>query len=146
MIRRGREQGWLRQPIDKLPTWAGFNGVTFKHIKIGPIPGLEHRGSTVIATKDLLGEKEEPLMMVPKELIVSRPNIELFAKSDQHLKEVLDATGDFGRVRLCTLCYAYIADSILQTTRGAVLIFLLMQATKACPDINNIGVHNPLNE
>lgn len=40
----------------------------------------------------------EPLLVVPKELIISRQNIELLAKSDRHLREVLEATGDFGRV------------------------------------------------
>lgn len=38
-------------------------------------------------------------MVVPRELILSRENIDVFAKSDQHLKEVLDSLGDFGRVR-----------------------------------------------
>ncbi|KAF2181986.1 SET domain-containing protein [Zopfia rhizophila CBS 207.26] len=129
MIRMGRAEGWLRRPINALPTWAKFNGVTFNGIRVGPMPGLEHQGSTVIAKRDLSGGKEDALMVVPKELIVSRQNIELFAKSDQHLREVLDAVGDFGR-----------------TTRGAVLIFLLMQATICCPDIKDVGVLSPLNE
>lgn len=33
-----------------------------------------------------------------------------------------------------------------QTTRGAVLLFLLLQATICCPDIRDIGVLNPLTE
>ncbi|KAJ4313258.1 hypothetical protein N0V94_007031 [Neodidymelliopsis sp. IMI 364377] len=129
MIRTGRAKGWLKQPIDTLPTWATFHGVTFNGIKIGPLPGFENRGSTVIADRDLEGGKVEPLLVVPKELIISRQNVELFAKSDRHLREVLEATGDFGR-----------------TTRGAVLIFLLMQATICCPDIKDVGVLNPLSE
>jgi hypothetical protein len=129
MIRRGRTEGWLQQPIETLPTWAEFNGIKFNSVKIGPIPGLENRGSTVIATRELAGNREGPLITVPKDLIISRRNIDLIAKSDQHLREVLDAVGDFGR-----------------TTRGSVLIFLLMQATIACPNIKDIGVLNPLNE
>ena len=62
------------------------------------MPGLEDRGSTVIADRDLTGEIENPLITVPKELIISRENIDIFAKADRHLKEVLDAVGDFGRV------------------------------------------------
>lgn len=100
MIRRGRTEGWLKRPVDTLPAWAEFNDVTFNSIKIGPVPGLEHRGSAVISDRDLVGGKEDFLMRVPKELIVSRQNIELFAKSDLHLKEALEAAGDFGRVRL----------------------------------------------
>jgi hypothetical protein len=98
MIRTGRANGWLKQPIDTLSTWATFHGVSFNGIKIGPLPGFEERGSTVIADRELEGGKVEPLLVVPKELIISRQNIELFAKADRHLREVLEATGDFGRV------------------------------------------------
>ncbi|KAF2798294.1 SET domain-containing protein [Melanomma pulvis-pyrius CBS 109.77] len=129
MFKRGRAEGWLRQPIDALPLWADFHGVRFNGIKVGSIPGLEDRGSTVIADRDLTGGKEDPLMVVPKDLIISRQNIEIIAKADHHLKEVLEAVGDFGR-----------------TTRGAVLIYLVLQATIACPDINGIGVLHPLTE
>ncbi|KAJ4351299.1 uncharacterized protein N0V89_006638 [Didymosphaeria variabile] len=129
MIRRGRTEGWLREPIEGLPTWANFHGVKFNGIKVGPLPGFEERGSTVIASRVLVGEEEEPLMTIPKELILSKQNIELMAKSDQHLRELLQALDDFGR-----------------TTRGAVLTFLLMQATICCPDVKDIGVHTPLTE
>lgn len=101
MIRRGRREGWLKQPIDALPRWVQFNGVEFNGIKIGPIPGLEHRGSTVIAARDLNGGHESPLMVVPKDLIISRENINIVAKSDRHLHQVLDAVGEFGYVRTC---------------------------------------------
>ncbi|KAF2867621.1 hypothetical protein BDV95DRAFT_630999 [Massariosphaeria phaeospora] len=129
MIRRGRAEGWLKRPIDGLPVWARFHGVTFHNIKVGPMPGLEHRGSTVIAERDLSDGNEDPLMVVPKDLIISRTNIELLAKSDRHLAQVLEALGDFGR-----------------TTRGSVLIFLLMQATISCPEIKDVGLINPLTE
>ncbi|KAL6708561.1 hypothetical protein ACN47E_002542 [Coniothyrium glycines] len=129
MIRRGRTEGWLKQPIDTLPRWAAFHGVTFNGINIGPLPGFENRGSTVIADHTLEGGIAEPLIVVPKELILSRENIDLFAKSDRHLQNLLDALGDFGR-----------------TTRGAILTFLLFQATLCCPSTKNIGVLNPLTE
>lgn len=98
MIRRGRTQGWLKESIDVLPTWATFNGVKFNGVKVGPLPGYEDRGSTVIADEKLQGGEAEPLLVVPKELIISRQNIELIAKSDHHLRELLEALGDFGRV------------------------------------------------
>ncbi|ORY13189.1 hypothetical protein BCR34DRAFT_562559 [Clohesyomyces aquaticus] len=129
MIRRGRTEGWLTQPISAFPTWASFHGVSFNGIKISQMPGFEHRGSTVIATRSLESEKDNPLMVVPKEFILSRQNIDIFSKSDQHLKEVIDAVGDFG-----------------YTARGAILMFLLMQATICCPDMQDVGVKNPLNE
>ena len=99
MIRRGRDEGWLKQPIDALPTWAAFHGVKFNRVKIGPLPGFEERGSTVIAQDELKGGSIEPLLVVPKDLIISRANIDLLAKSDRHLREVLEVIGDFGRVR-----------------------------------------------
>ena len=129
MIRRGRKEGWLREPVEGLPAWASFHGVKFNGIKIGPLPGYEDRGSTVIADRDLDGDTELPLMTIPKELILSKENIELLAKSDHHLRDVLHALGDFGR-----------------TTRGAVLTFLLMQASICCPDVKDIGVHTPLTD
>ncbi|KAF1849307.1 SET domain-containing protein [Cucurbitaria berberidis CBS 394.84] len=129
MIRRGRTEGWLKQPIDTLPRWAIFHGVAFNGVKIGPLPGFEERGSTVIADHDLEGGKVEPLLTIPKELIISRQNIELLAKADRHLRELLEAIGDFGR-----------------TTRGAVLTFLLLQATICCPETHDVGVLNPLTE
>jgi hypothetical protein len=99
MIRRGRREGWLTEAIDVLPKWASFNGVKFNGVKIGPLPGFEERGSTVIANCPLVGGNIEPLLVVPKDLIISRPNIDLFAKSDRHLREALAAIGEFGRVR-----------------------------------------------
>lgn len=98
MIRRGRTEGWLRQPIGSFPTWAEFHDVKFNGVRVGPMPGFEERGSTVIASRDHVGG-DEPLMVVPKDLIISRNNVELIAKSDQHLRELLDAAGEFGRVR-----------------------------------------------
>lgn len=99
MIRRGRTEGWLKRPVEEFPAWASFHGVTTQGIRIGPLPGFEHRGSTVIADRDLAGGKEGPLITVPKELILSRQNVDLVAKSDQHLREVLHALGEFGWVR-----------------------------------------------
>jgi hypothetical protein len=99
MIRRGRQEGWLKEPIESLPRWATFHGVNLNHVKIGPLPGFEERGSTVIASRELQGGSVEPLLVVPKDLIISRANIELFARADRHLRGVLEAIGEFGRVR-----------------------------------------------
>ncbi|KAF1836283.1 SET domain-containing protein [Decorospora gaudefroyi] len=129
MISRGRAGGWLKEPIDVLPKWATFHGVAFNGVKVGPLPGFEERGSTVITDQKIEGGDSEPLLVVPKDLIISRQNINLFAKSDHHLRELLDALGDLGR-----------------TTRGAVLTFLLLQATICCPETKDIGVLNPLTE
>lgn len=99
MIRTGRAEAWLREPIEGFPRWANFNGIRFAGIKIGPLPGFEHRGSTVIADSTLVCGEAGAVLTVPKELIVSRQNVELIAKSDKHLRELLQSLDEFGRVR-----------------------------------------------
>lgn len=99
MLKRGREEGWLRQPITALPTWAQYYGVASNGVEIRALPGFEERGSTVIAKHELGGVDVDPLLVVPKDLIISRRNVELYAKSDRHLRELFEAIGDFGRVR-----------------------------------------------
>lgn len=88
----------MKRPVSEFPAWAEFNGITFNGVQIGPLPGYEERGSTVIAKRQLTAGQEGALITVPRDLILSRQNIEVFAKADRHLKEVLEALGDFGRV------------------------------------------------
>ncbi|KAF2502253.1 SET domain-containing protein [Lophium mytilinum] len=130
MIRRGRLQGWLRRPISEFRPWAEFNGVSFNGIKIGPLPGFEDRGSTIIAERELAAGKGPSLVVVPTDLILSLEGVNVSAKADQQLKELLDSLGQFGR-----------------TARGAILVFLLFQASISCPDIaESMGVPCPLTE
>lgn len=98
MIRRGRAEGWLKEPIEKLPSWAKFQGARFNGIKFGLIPGFESRGTGIIAEREVTSDAEVPLMVIPKDLIVSKENIYIIAKSDPHLREVLQALGELGRV------------------------------------------------
>jgi len=74
--------------------------VVLDEVSVGPLPGLEHRGSTVIAKRNMTGGDENPLMVVPRDLVLSLENVQDHAKSDKHLRAVLDALGDHGRVRL----------------------------------------------
>lgn len=98
MIREGKEQGWLSLPVDTLPVWAAFNAVSFNGIEIGPLPGKEDRGSTVIAKRMLKGSHESPLMTIPKDLILSLDRVHEHAKSDSDFRAVLDGLDEFGRV------------------------------------------------
>lgn len=95
MIRRGREQGWLVNDVKTLRTWAQINGASLDGISFGV---TENHGTGVLADRDLKGGVEGPLMVVPRDLILSRERVELQAKSDRWLREVLDALGEFGRV------------------------------------------------
>ncbi|KAH0171112.1 SET domain-containing protein, partial [Aureobasidium melanogenum] len=130
MIRDGKLQGWLSLPVDTLPVWATLNNVSFDGISIGPLPGKEDRGSTVIAKRLLKGGHEPPLMTIPRDLILSLERIHQHAKSDSDFRAVLDGLDEFGR-----------------TARGAILSFLLMQSFAACPSVENKkGVSGPFTE
>jgi hypothetical protein len=95
MIRRGREEGWLKLPISSLQPWAQFNGIIFNGIKCDEISGS---GSGVVADRDLQGGNEGLLMVIPRELILSLEQVKLYALSDKDLNEVLVALGEFARV------------------------------------------------
>lgn len=98
IIARGRAEGWLKLPVSALPPWGELNDVTFNGISVGLLPGFEQRGSTVIAARDLSAGDAEPLMIIPRDLVLSQEAVRVHAKSDQHLRQVLDALAEFGRV------------------------------------------------
>lgn len=95
-------------PIQVLPTWARLNGVTFHDVEIKRLQGEDgiDKGSAVVATGKKTsntfvdGGKAVPdiLITVPHDLVLSLELVETYAKSDRHLREVLDAVGDFARV------------------------------------------------
>jgi len=95
MIRLGREQGWLVNDVNSLRTWAQINGASFDGITFDMV---ENRGTGVMEDRDLKGGVEGPLMVIPQDLILSKERVELQAKSDRWLREVLDVLGEFGRV------------------------------------------------
>ncbi|RDI83379.1 hypothetical protein Vi05172_g6509 [Venturia inaequalis] len=134
MIRRARQSGHLTLPITSLQPWAQFNGISFNGITCTSIP---NSGSGIVATRDLRSASNEdasseaPLMIIPKELVLSLERVRMLALADRDLNEVLEAVGGFGR-----------------TTRGAIMIFLLTQATIAHPDLKEtrIGTRTPFVE
>jgi hypothetical protein len=95
-------------PIETLPVWARLNGITFNDVQIRHLQteGGVDKGSAVVATgkkpvKTSVDEGEivpEILITVPRDLVLSLELVETYAKSDHHLKEVLDALGDYARV------------------------------------------------
>lgn len=103
MIVEGKTDGWLRLPIETLPAWATFNNVQFQGIRIGPLSGLEDRGTTVVAKHPLNGSNEHALMTVPHDLILSLERVQQHAKADGDFRAVLEGLGEFGRVGFCKL-------------------------------------------
>ena len=99
MIEQGKEQGWLRLPIETLRPWAKLNGALFNGVGVGTQSGYEDRGSTIISRQKLVADGSlEPLMVVPRDLILSLERVQEHAKCDRDFLAVLDALGDFGRV------------------------------------------------
>lgn len=140
-------------PITALPVWAQLNGIDFHGVGIERL--VDHgidKGSAVVARRELSRKEEnERLMLVPKDLILSLEAVGNYAKSDKHLREVLEAVGDSARVRgPSSSCVAPSRDDGAegcQTARGAILIFLLLQLTTAAPDgEERIGVSGPWTE
>ncbi|KAI9813404.1 MAG: hypothetical protein M1827_004078 [Pycnora praestabilis] len=133
----------LTLPIGNLSAWAKLNNVVYHGVRVEHLQnGSIDKGSAVIAVRDVPAatEAQEPLMIIPRETVLSLEAVERYAKYDRHLKEVLQAAGE----------YAWVLKIIFaegRTSRGAILIFLLMQITNASPDIDErIGVPNPWTE
>ncbi|KAK4888388.1 hypothetical protein LTR27_012711 [Elasticomyces elasticus] len=129
MIRNGKAAGWLQLPSEASLPWARLNSIAFTHV----LPGvLEGKGGALVSNADMVGDVEKPqtLMAVPRPLILSRERILEHAKVDQDFREVLESLGEFGT-----------------TSRGAILVFLLMQASLSCPSLpERAGVHSPFTD
>ena len=83
-------------PIDQLAIWAELNNVDFNGVKACSI--AEAKGTGLVATWEL--QDNAVLLKVPRDLVLSLENVWIYAKSDQHLLQVLEAVGDFSRVHL----------------------------------------------
>ena len=82
-------------PIDQLDAWIRLNNVELRGVKIAALHG--NRGSGVVAT--VKRSVDDPLIMrIPFDLVLSFELVWMYAKSDKHLRQVLEATGDYSRV------------------------------------------------
>lgn len=90
-------------PVEGLGLWAQIYNVTFNGVKIAKTADT---GCGIVATSDLTEqEQDRVLITVPKELVLSLENVWIQAKADQHLRQVLTALGEYGRVRyVLSLC------------------------------------------
>ncbi|KAL4806663.1 hypothetical protein BDV18DRAFT_118554 [Aspergillus unguis] len=114
-------------PMDALIPFArlynvSLRGVTFQ--KLRAENGTD-KGGAIVATDDRKSEsgdseENEVLLKVPSDMILSLETVQERAKYDQHLRQVLEAVGDFG-----------------MTARGAILVFLLIQISHSSPDLAN---------
>ncbi|KAI9678009.1 MAG: hypothetical protein M1817_005953 [Caeruleum heppii] len=118
-------------PSTALSSWASFNAVLYDGVSIQhPGDGPNARGFAAIADRDIQDMDDKPLMTVPKDLILSAHAVQMNAKADGHLRELLDVTAELG-----------------QTARGAILLYLLLQITITSPDcVERIGVSGPFTQ
>jgi hypothetical protein len=98
MIRDGKREGWLKWPSSALQPWAELNGVKFEGISVGSVPGQPDRGTGVVAARTLQGGNEGPLMVIPGDIVLSLERVELQAKADKHLHDLLEVLGEYARV------------------------------------------------
>ncbi|KAI7180667.1 SET domain-containing protein [Hortaea werneckii] len=128
MIRAGKAAGWLQLPSEAVLPWAMLNEVDFRQVVPGQAVG---KGGALLAKHSLPGaSKDGELMSVPHDLILSLERVLEHTKADKDFREVLEALGEFGR-----------------TPRGAILAFLLVQASVSCPDLaDRVGVHCPFTD
>lgn len=124
LIKRGKAEGWLHLDTVALRAWAEASGITFTNASPSSVPG---RGMGLLADSDLKAESSSPteILSVDEDLVLSGEAVRRHAKFDKDFREVLESLGDFGR-----------------TPRGAILSFLLFQASVSCPDLSEpFGVH-----
>lgn len=96
MIRRGRDEGWLKLPLSALDSYASFNAMNFCKLRF---ISIDNKGSALVASCAVgQGHEDGPLLVVPKDLMLTRDHVQLHSRSDRHLREVLDAIGDLGKV------------------------------------------------
>ncbi|KAI9368672.1 hypothetical protein BJX61DRAFT_204127 [Aspergillus egyptiacus] len=126
--------------IEALTPFARLYGVSLHGVTFGKLRAEDRtdKGGAIIASEDkqsvndASAEEGAILLRVPPDLILSVETVHDRAKYDRHLREVLEAAGDFGK-----------------TARGAILIFLLIQISHSSPDANEkhkIGSSNAWSE
>ena len=88
--------------LDVLSAWAQVNRVAYNGISICAIP---NRGTGLAVTASVA--EKTPLMLVPKDLILSLEQVWIHAKADRHLRQVLEAMGEYARVKHPAFCCCF---------------------------------------
>ena len=102
MIEQGKAEGWLQLPPEAFLQWATFNDIAFTSVIPGIVAG---KGGALIARDHLThqsnddnADSQNPLLTVPRDLILSLDRVREHAKVDQDFREVLACLDEFGRV------------------------------------------------
>ena len=81
--------------VSQLGAWARLNNVEFNGVEI---TALHKNIGSGLLTTTARSTNNSLLMTVPKDLVLSLENVWLYAKSDKHLRQVLEATEEYSRV------------------------------------------------
>jgi len=136
-------------PISRLPTWAKLNNVAFHDVAV--VENHEHAGYGLAATRALTSpesEDGEPLLHIPRGLMLCVDTIAASAKADRHFGSLLAVAG--GKVGSGPDCFCS-RDGLLmagQNLRGDAMLFFLMQVTMATKQkpLDGAGVSGPWTE
>ncbi|KAJ5744810.1 hypothetical protein N7533_009680 [Penicillium manginii] len=124
-------------PLQSLSAWARLNGIITNGVAFQNMSSTESdtdKGNAIVATEEISSHESDSLpqvlLQVPQDLVLSLETVQDYSKSDQDFREVLEACGGFGR-----------------TTRGAIMLFLLVQITHSSPDTKRqVGMSSPWSE
>jgi len=93
-------------PLGSLPAWLRLNGIEANGVAFQQLGSSESgvdKGNALVGTENKSSTsgdiQPEVLLLVPSDLILSLETVDDYSKSDRDLREVLEAVGDFGRVR-----------------------------------------------
>jgi hypothetical protein len=75
-------------PLTLLDSWAKINDISLHKVKIDNIQG---RGFGIVADQNIGQSPNSTLIVVPKELVLSAESVHDWAKTDIHLRELLDS-------------------------------------------------------
>ena len=89
-------------PIEQLQAWAILNGVRFNGttVRADDDSNDDSKGAGLFAVADIENDHDQDgtVLHVPHDLVLSKELVGDYARSDLHLREVLEAVGEFGRV------------------------------------------------
>ena len=79
-------------PLGSFPAWARLNDVATTNVKLQDIQG---KGFGLIADAELGNQESdtEPLMKIPRDLVLSAEAVDEYAKVDQNFRQLLEAVG-----------------------------------------------------
>ncbi|KIX05431.1 uncharacterized protein Z518_06303 [Rhinocladiella mackenziei CBS 650.93] len=130
-------------PLETLQAWSHFNNIQLFGASVEPQlvtgDGID-KGGGLVANTDL--GPGEPILAVPLELVLSKERVEECAKSDKHLRELIDAAGPLFQVGRRKGDGFYGPH---QNPRAAVLLFLVYQMTINSSDSESrhLGLKTP---